>query len=128
MSHISSRKIRQEKNFAVKVGLIVSAVLAIILVLLIPSVIKLWYTLGSLFIPALLLPLLGTYFEKIRISNSMTLVSMVGGFVISFTAFLWGEFHLLESYAQYLWGIEPFFPGLIYSVLVYIWGNWFYAE
>jgi SSS family solute:Na+ symporter len=128
MGHISSGKIRQEKNFAVKVGLIVSAVLAIILVLLIPSVIKLWYTLGSLFIPALLLPLLGTYFEKIRISNSMTLASMVGGFVISFTAFLWGEFHQLESYAQYLWGIEPFFPGLIFSVLVYIWGNWFYAE
>ncbi len=119
IGHISLCEKFKDKNMPVKIGLLISAAAAVLLILLIPSVIKLWYTLGSLFIPALLLPLLGSYFEKIRISNRLTLFAMTGGFVISFAAFLWGELHQFDSFAQYLWNIEPFFPGLIFSILVY---------
>jgi SSS family solute:Na+ symporter len=119
LGHFSFIRNIKEDNISVKIGLIVSAIIAIILVLLIPSVINLWYTLGSLFIPALLLPLLGSYFRKLRITNQLTLMAMVSGFMISFLAFLWGEFHQVGGYAQYLWNLEPFFPGLIISIVIY---------
>ena len=122
LGHLSIKGLRQDKNIAIKIGLIISAIIAVLLALLFPSVIKLWYTLGSLFIPALLFPLLGSYFRKIRISVNLTLVSMIGGFSLSLGSFLWGELHYINGYAQYLWGIEPFFPGLIFTLLVYIFG------
>jgi SSS family solute:Na+ symporter len=123
LGHLSHRKEARSGTGKIKLGLGVSAAAAVILVLLFPSVIELWYTLGSLFIPALLFPLLGSYFNNLRISNRLTLIAMAGGFVISFAAFLWGEFHISNGYAQYFMGIEPFFPGLIFSFLIYLFGH-----
>ena len=94
-------------------GLIITAVISIILIFLIPSVIKLWYNLGSLFIPPLILPLLAVYFPKLKIANKPTLWIMAISFTVSLFFFLWGQFHIINGQLTYLFGVEPFFPGLI---------------
>ncbi|HES60192.1 MAG TPA: sodium:solute symporter family protein [Caldithrix sp.] len=101
-------------------GLIITAIISIILILLVPSVIRLWYNLGSLFIPPLLLPLLSVYFPKLRISKQSTLLAMILSFGISFISFLWGQLHLIAGLPDYPFGVEPFFPGMIWSTLMYV--------
>jgi SSS family solute:Na+ symporter len=100
-------------------GLIITAVISIILILLIPSVIRLWYNLGSLFIPPMLIPLLAVYFPKLRIPIQSTLFAMILSFSISFISFTWGQLHQYDGYAVYPFGVEPFFPGFLISFIWY---------
>ena len=100
-------------------GLIITAVISIILIFLIPSVIRLWYNLGSLFIPPLIIPLMAVYFSNIKIPNKPTLGIMLLSFLTSLSSFLWGQFHTIGGQPDYPFHLEPFFPGLILTLSLY---------
>ena len=61
-------------------GLIISGLLAILLAYLIPSVIEIWYTIGSLFIPTIILPVISAYYPKLRIDKKYLLIEMIAAF------------------------------------------------
>jgi len=103
----------------VRWGLMITAVLSIALIMYMPSVIKLWYHLGSLFIPPLLIPLLAAYFPGWRIPAKATFSVMLLSFLTALSFYVWGEFHLLDGQAQYPLNLEPFFPGLFVSIIGY---------
>ncbi len=109
-------------NRAVQFGLVLTAFISIGLILAFPSVIQLWYNLGSLFIPPLLLPLLAAYFPAIRLSRKKTFLNMLISFLLTGGLFLWGQIHTLNGEPLFLLSIEPFFPGFIFSLLWY--GFW----
>lgn len=113
-------------NSMVRLGLLLTAVISIILILLIPSVIELWYNLGSLFIPPLLLPLLAAYFPRIILNSRTTLGIMLSSFGLSASWFLWGQLNAVSGIPAYPLGLEPFFPGLVWSVLLYMAENMFH--
>ncbi|HTK82395.1 MAG TPA: sodium:solute symporter family protein [Bacteroidota bacterium] len=101
-----------------KIGLILSLMFSILLALLLPSVISIWYTIGTIIIPGLLVPLIASYFPALHIPARYAFYSMLCGWL---TSLLW----LLESYAAgrsgtYLLGIEPMYPGLAVSLV--LWG------
>jgi SSS family solute:Na+ symporter len=104
-------------------GLLVTAFISILLVLLIPSVIQLWYVIGTLFIPPMLLPLLTAYFPRFQLESRLTLQTMLLSFSISLSWFIWGHINSIEGEMQYPFAVEPFFPGLLISVLIYLFGN-----
>ena len=103
----------------VQLGLLLTALIAIALIYFLPSVIQLWYHLSSLFIPPLLLPLLAAYFPSLRLSGRSTFMVMLIAFSLSSGAFLWGELHTVNGQARYLLGLEPFFPGMAFSLAWY---------
>jgi len=84
------------------------------LALWIPSVVDLWYAVGTTIIPALLLPLLGTYFPRMRVSARFAALSSAAGLALSGGFWLAGRFLGAPP-----WGIEPMFPGLAASALVW---------
>ena len=84
------------------------------LIFLVPSVIKLWYNLGTLFIPPLLLPLLAAYFPGLRQKPLFTFGIMLLSFLITAGLFI---FRQISGAA--LAGVEPFFPGMLLSLLGY---------
>jgi SSS family solute:Na+ symporter len=98
-----------------RVGLIFTALTAILMAWLIPSVIELWYIIGSLTIPPMLLPMLSAYFQRYILSPGETLWIMILSFIISILAFLWGVLNAHNGQYQYMFALEPFFPGLIFS-------------
>lgn len=103
-------------------GLIATAIVAIGMVLAIPSVIDLWYTIGTLFIPALLYPLISTYLSKRAISANIAFAISLAGFLTSFGWYLWGTTHQAAGWPQYPLGIEPLYPGLIVGGVLYLFG------
>ncbi|HEX9614096.1 MAG TPA: sodium:solute symporter family protein, partial [Bacteroidota bacterium] len=50
-----------------KIGLIIGGVFAVGLALAAPSVVTIWYTVGTAIIPGLLVPLMASYFDRLRI-------------------------------------------------------------
>ncbi|MBI1804168.1 MAG: sodium:solute symporter family protein [Ignavibacteriae bacterium] len=101
-----------------QVGLIVSFGVSVALALLIPSVIQLWYTIGTIIIPGLLVPLIASYFDGIKIPPRYAFLSMLLGWLTSL-AWMVSRYTILHS-DSYPLGIEPMYPGLFVSLL--FWG------
>jgi SSS family solute:Na+ symporter len=101
------------------IGLMISGIIAIVLALLIPSVIEIWYTIGSLFIPAIILPVISAYYPKIRIKNKFALIEMITALVTSTTwYFVRGEFANIHIVNE----IEPMLVGMVASLVLHLSG------
>jgi SSS family solute:Na+ symporter len=103
-------------------GMVVSAVLAIGLALAVPSVIKLWYVIGTTLVPGLLVPLVTSYFDGLRVDARTAFYAMLGGWLTSLGWMLAGWQLQYGSAESYPLGIEPMFPGLLVSVGIWMWG------
>ena len=106
-------KWNNESTIFVRKGLIITAFIALILAFSIPSVVKLWYGLGSILVPGLVLPFLLSF--KNNRPKENILLMMVSPVLVSIFWTLLGK--LLNGYP---FGLEPFYPGILTSVLVYV--------
>ncbi len=103
----------------VQAGVALTILLSVAAILLFPSVISLWYVIGTVCIPGMLLPLIGALWERWRISTPLTLAAMGSGFLLSLLSLVWGQTHMSAGVAGYPFGIEPMYPGLAATILIY---------
>jgi SSS family solute:Na+ symporter len=103
-----------------KIGLVLSAFFSIVLAILVPSVVKIWYTIGTAIVPGLLVPLMASYFESLRIPARHAFWAMLTGWGVSTICLLAGQLNQVNGDPLYPLGIEPMYPGLAISVIV--WG------
>jgi SSS family solute:Na+ symporter len=101
-------------------GLALTALVSIAVCLLIPSVIRQWYTIGTVIVPGLLIPLVTSYFPPLTVAPRFAFTAMNLGWLVSLCWLLAGWLHEFGSSAYYPFGIEPMFPGLLVSLVV--WG------
>jgi SSS family solute:Na+ symporter len=104
-----------------QIGLIVTFVLSVILAIVIPSVINMWYMIGTVIIPGLLIPLMASYFERWKIPARFAFLAMLFGWLTSLGWLIAGN--VQGPNAQYLFGIEPMYPGLFVSLGCWIAGR-----
>lgn len=102
------------------IGLIFSGLFAMVMAYYIPSVIDIWYSIGSVCIPAIILPVLSAYYPKIRVKNRIILVEMITAVVVSI-----GWYFLKSSLAAPFNEIEPMICGLFSAILVHAAGFFF---
>ena len=105
-----------------RLAIIATAVLAAGLALAMPSVVDLWYTLGTIGVSALLVPMMFTFIGNRRLPWTAS-ASMLAGAAISVTWFgisrYWPEQTYLKPLYPYL---QPLYAGLIASLAVFIAG------
>jgi SSS family solute:Na+ symporter len=89
---------------------------------LIPSVVKLWYTIGTVIIPGLLVPLVTSYFARLRVAARYAFATMLTGWLTSSLWLLSGWAQQLGSSGAYPLGIEPMYPGVAISLVVWLAG------
>jgi SSS family solute:Na+ symporter len=106
-------------TFYTQIGLIISLLLSIILAVTIPSVIQMWYTIGTVVIPGLLIPLMASYFEPLKIPARYAFLAMLAGWLTSFGWLIAGNTNSVGG-GMYPFGIEPMYPGLL--VAFALWG------
>lgn len=94
----------------IKFGLIASFSFSVILALALPSVIEIWYTIGTIVIPGLLIPLVASYFERLKISARYAFLAMLFGWLTSFN-WLLSKYIFLEG-KNFPLELEPMYPGL----------------
>ena len=100
-------------------GLIISGFLSILLAYAIPSVIEIWYTLGSLCIPAVIPAVISSYYPKFRISNKIMVIEMITAVTLSTTWYFLREGGLILGF---LYEIEPMIVGLLTAVIIHLYG------
>lgn len=101
----------------VRAALVAAAVFSFALALLVPSVVDLWYAVGSAVIPGLLLPMLGVYLPRLRVGGRWAAASSLAGFLASLS---WVVAARRLGAAPL--GLEPPFPGLAVSALIWLGG------
>ena len=119
---MQDKNITDEKNSYSKLGIVITSIISVLIVILIPSVVEIWYTIGSLIIPALLISVVSSYSDKLTIDKIWIFTAMCVSFIVSFSSFLYGNFNKFEEQPVYLFNIEPIYPGLILGLIIYIIG------
>jgi len=80
-----------------------------------------WYTIGTIGISALIVPILFGFFYKGKKSPIAAVSSMIFGSGTSLSWMIYGYLNLDQwGWPQYIAGIEPLYPGLLVSLLVFI--------
>lgn len=102
------------------IGLVLSGVLSVLFALMVPSVVRIWYTIGTCVVPGLLVPLMASYFDRLRIPAGYAFAAMLSGWGVSTLSLFSGHLNGAGQAPEYFLGVEPMIPGLAVSVLV--WG------
>jgi len=102
--------LNSKKN--IQKGLLVMAFVAVLLAVSIPSVVRLWYVIGSMIVPGLLAPFLLT-FTTIQLKGNRSIIVIFCPVMLAFIWFIFGK--LLGHYPG---DIEPFYPGILLSALL----------
>lgn len=105
-------------NRLTRIGCWVSAFLGILLTILYPSVIDLWYVIGSVFIPGLLLPVLGIYLPFFKVRSNLAITSIILCTLISLVWLILGTYFPAGVEGYLFLGLEPFYPGLFTAILI----------
>ena len=114
-------KIPDEKiTLYTRIGLVLSGLIALVLALYFESVIDIWHDFGSVATPALLVPLFTAFVGKRRMKPYASLLCIIFSGGISLIWLILGN-NLADG--GYFLGIAPIFPGLITSLLFYLFGS-----
>ncbi|HZW39263.1 MAG TPA: sodium:solute symporter family protein [Ignavibacteriaceae bacterium] len=98
------------------VGLILSGVVSVIIAYLVPSVIRIWYIIGSLCVPAIILPVVSAYYSKLRIAKKFMLVEMIFAFTIGV---IWYGIRNNIYGMQIIQDIEPMIVSLLAASILH---------
>ncbi len=101
-------------------GLVIGGVVAAGFALALPSVVSIWYTIGTTVIPGLLVPVLAGYFERLKITTAYAFGAMIAGWLTSSASLAYGMLFEENGTPGYWFGIEPMIPGLLVSLA--FWG------
>ncbi len=99
-----------------RIGTLIALLGACALAILIPSVIDLFYTICSIVIPALLLPILSSLSQKFIVPPKTAITNMI---LAPSVAILW---ILLPktNWPETLQILEPFYPGMAFSLILWL--------
>lgn len=114
---------RTPHNRLTRISILAAAILGILLIIVYPSVIDLWYVIGSVMIPGLLIPVLGVYLPLFALKERWVLPVMTISIGVSLLWLIIGTLTNEEAYNYTFWGVEPFYPGLATSIILWLWGR-----
>ncbi|PWN08164.1 sodium:solute symporter family protein [Rhodohalobacter mucosus] len=114
---------RTRPTLLTRISILISALLGILLIIIYPSVIDLWYVIGSVFIPGLLIPVLGIYLKPFAIRPGFVFLSIIGCTAVSLFWLVLGTLYPSEAGGYAYLGMEPFYPGLFTAVLLWLFGR-----
>jgi solute:Na+ symporter, SSS family len=103
-----------------KWGILFTASFSLVIALFASSIISIWYTIGTVGISAMLVPVLFGFFYKKEKPASAGFYSIIFGAVTSIVWLVHGYINSFEGWPGYLFGLEPMYPGLLVSLLVFV--------
>lgn len=117
----SRKKVKDEAGLKAYTvwGLLVSGAISVALAYFIPSVIDLWYTIGTICIPGIIIPVISAYYPQFRINSRLALIEIIGSSLVSL---VWYILRAEISGIQFLSEVEPMIIGLAFAFVLHISG------
>jgi SSS family solute:Na+ symporter len=106
-------------NRHTRIGLIISALISIIAAYFFESVVEIWYTIGSICIPGIIILIISAYYPKLRVTNSAAMTEVISATAAS-VLWLIARSSLSESHALYV--VEPMIAGMLTALIIHIFG------
>jgi SSS family solute:Na+ symporter len=103
-----------------QVSILITAAIGAFIALAFKSVVAMWYTIGTIGVSALMVPMMFGFFYKGKKSANAGFFSMVFGALVSIIWLAIGWSKMADGFAVYPLGIEPMYPGLIASLLAFL--------
>ncbi len=100
-----------------KLGIFLTVLLSIIIAYFFESVVELWYTIGSICIPGIILLVISSYYTKFRISKRLAFYEIIIGVFSSLTWLLVRDYFNDNDFLSQL---EPMIIGLLLAILVHL--------
>ncbi|MBU8932447.1 MAG: sodium:solute symporter family protein [candidate division Zixibacteria bacterium] len=100
-----------------RLGLVFSAMLAVGVALFFRSVVDIWHTFGSIGTPALLVPVFSSFVGSRRLPAMWAFISILTSGSLSA---VWLAAKYFREDGSYWFGVEPIFPGLILSIVLFL--------
>ena len=102
-------------------GLIAASLFALAIAVAVPSVVQQWYLFGNVFVPGMLIPLLGAYATSPRwkATPHFAFLSMLGGASVALGWLLWGWRHGGFDAPRFPLNWQPMYPGLLTAAIFY---------
>lgn len=113
---IKNQKDEAKLKYYTILGLFISGLLSCILAYFIPSVVEIWYTIGSLFIPGIILPVISAYYKQIKIESRLIVAEIYIAVGASFCWFIIRDNLFFNSQISI---IEPMLVGVLAAMLVH---------
>lgn len=114
---------KTSNNRLTRISVLAAAILGILLIIIYPSVIDIWYVIGSVMIPGILIPVLGVYLKLFSLKKHWVVPTMLTSIGVSLVWLILGTLFNQEAYAYAFLGIEPFYPGLFCSIACWLIGR-----
>ena len=108
---------RNRTTFWTRIGLVLSTVLAVVVALFFRSVVDIWHAFGSIGTPALLIPVVTSFVGRRRMPPTAALSSIV---ISGLAAAIWYCSQYVTTGGSYWFGLEPIFPGLAVSLILFL--------
>jgi SSS family solute:Na+ symporter len=102
-------------------GLIASSLFGLFVAIKVPSVVLQWYAFGNVFVPGILIPLLGAYAPSHRWKTTphFAFLSMLSGASVALAWLLWGWQHGSLDVPNFPLNWQPMYPGLLIAAIFY---------
>lgn len=113
---LSKEKDESKIPFYTQAGLLISAAIALFIAYEMESVIEIWYLIGSICIPGIILLIGGAYYEKFRVGEKTAIAEIGGGIIIS-VFWLIVKNNLKPD--PPLNEIEPMLAGLVFVIIIH---------
>ncbi len=116
---MSKSKIKFASNItiATRIGLLLSLLISVLIAFYVRSVIDLWYYIGSVCIPPLIIVILSSYYDKYKVESKYIIIEIIVSFI---TGFIWFCLRKTEIGGEIIKLIEPMIIGLSFAVLIHI--------
>ncbi|MEW6652514.1 MAG: sodium:solute symporter family protein [Bacteroidota bacterium] len=115
---LSAKRDESKIVFYTRLGIIVSAVVSIGLACFVQSVVTIWYLIGSICIPPIIILIFGSYYQKMSVSKSVAISEIV---ISVITSLSW--IYLREFFQNsWLYEVEPMIIGLITALIIHLYG------
>jgi len=102
-----------------RIGLIVSSIISIILAYKFSSVVEIWYNIGSIIIPGIVLLVISAYSKVLQITHKYALIESI--FAIT-ASLIWLLIRPLFAMVQIISEIEPMIVGMLIAVTIQLLG------
>lgn len=108
----------EKLKYLTSIGIIISGIVSIIISYLIPSVVQIWYTIGSLFIPSIIPAVVSAYYPKFRIAQKIIFSEMIFALM---AGTIW--FFIRDNFQNSMvYEIEPMLVGLLAATMIHLFG------
>ena len=103
-----------------RTGLFITSVISILLAYCFESVVEIWYTIGSICIPGIILLIVSAYYSKLKVGETTAIIEVIAA---TSASAIWLVIRSSMNEANELYVIEPMIAGMITAIIVHLSGT-----